>query len=39
MAIDPGKRLGPYEIHSAIGAGAMGDALPVEIDRMVGLGR
>ena len=39
MAIDPGKRLGPYEILSAIGAGGMGDALPVEIVRVAGLGR
>jgi hypothetical protein len=25
MAILPGKRLGPYEIFSALGAGAMGE--------------
>jgi Tol biopolymer transport system component/tRNA A-37 threonylcarbamoyl transferase component Bud32 len=40
MAILPGKRLGPYEIHSAIGAGGMGEvykARDTRLDRTVAI--
>jgi len=31
MAILPGRRLGPYEILSAIGAGGMGEVITVRL--------
>jgi eukaryotic-like serine/threonine-protein kinase len=40
MAIPPGRRLGPYEILSAIGAGGMGEvykALDTRLDRIVAI--
>src|SRR5579871_48262 len=40
MAIPPGKRLGPYEILSAIGAGGMGEAYrarDTRLDRTVAI--
>ena len=40
MAISPGRRLGPYEILSAIGAGGMGEvyrARDTRLDRMVAI--
>ncbi len=40
MAILPGKRLGPYEILSAIGAGGMGEvykARDTRLDRTVAI--
>jgi len=40
MAIHPGRRLGPYEILSAIGAGGMGEvykARDSRLDRIVAI--
>jgi serine/threonine protein kinase len=40
MAILPGRRLGPYEILSAIGAGGMGEvykARDIRLDRIVAI--
>ena len=40
MAILPGERLGPYEIHSAVGAGGVGEvyrARDPRLDRIVAM--
>jgi eukaryotic-like serine/threonine-protein kinase len=40
MALQPGARLGPYEIHSALGAGGMGEvfrARDTRLDRTVAI--